>query len=189
MRGGGEGDLGGSCCDTSSTNQWPFVVNLLFSDPEEWRRHHCYGACKIALHVIRQPPTNTTKNKKNGSVKILFQLLFSLSLCCSSKIKLLLPWSPAKKINLLLQSKIQHTFTGPARIHSKIYDFFSSSSRRLQTIDETTLLLPLLRCPRTPHFLLFFHVDIQQEENSMTNLFCNTPHCYSQHTHTIAAGL
>lgn len=97
MRGGGEGDLGGSCCDTSSANQWPFVVNLLFSDPEEWRRHHCYGACKIALHVIRQPPTNTTKNKKNGSVKILFLLLFSLSLCCSSKIKLLLPWSPAKK--------------------------------------------------------------------------------------------
>lgn len=188
MRGGGEGDLGGSCCDTSSANQWPFVVNLLFSDPEEWRRHHCYGACKIALHVIRQPPTNTTKNKKNGSVKILFLLLFSLALLLQQN------QTPSslvtrQKINLLLQSKIQHTFTGPARIHSKIYDFFSSSSRRIQTIDETTLLLPLLRCPRTPHFLLFFHVDIQQEENSMTNLFCNTPHCYSQHTHTIAAGL
>lgn len=182
------GNWGCCCCDTSSE---PVAVcgELLFSDPEEWRRHHCYGACRIALHVIRQPPTNTTKNKKNGSVKILFQLLFSLPLCCSSKIKLLLPWSPAKKSIFFFNQKFNTLLRALQEFTHKIYDFFSSSSRRLQTIDETTLLLLLLRCPRTPHFLLFFHVDIQQEENSMTNLFCNTPHCYSQHTHTIAAGL
>lgn len=47
----------------------------VFSEPEKWWRHHCYGACKNSLHVIRQQPPTPRRDEK-----ILFDSFF---LVCS----------------------------------------------------------------------------------------------------------
>lgn len=66
----------------------------VFSEPEKWWRHHCYGACKNSLHVIRQQPPTPRRDEK-----ILFDsFFFWFALFKNSSLLI----THAQKINLLL---------------------------------------------------------------------------------------
>lgn len=67
----------------------------VFSEPEKWWRHHCYGACKNSLHVIRQQPPTPRQDEK-----ILFDSFFFFWFALFKNSSLLI--THAQKINLLL---------------------------------------------------------------------------------------
>lgn len=161
----------------------------VFSEPEKWWRHHCYGACKNSLHVIRQQPPTPRREEK-----ILFDSFF---LVCSLQKFFSLDYTRTKNQSSSFNQRFFFSLrTSITNQHTEERNHTNFIIFPLLAL-VTKLLLLLLRASsarysHTPNFFLLFSTsssrDIQQEERknlAMTNLFCSGRTLTHTCTHTL----